>query len=297
MANILVYIHTEGDRPTPAALQTLGEGRRIATAVGGTLYAMVQLEDADDGSLSAPAHEKIVTTLGRYGADKAVLAPGPGTGGPTLWATGGTALATAFDYLNPMLVLFAADAAGRDMAPRLAARTGAVFCAEPSIERGPRGEIVFSRTVYGASFRRRLAAEDLDRSVIATLTPGSYRTAEGDDDAEVVFLDLPPETTNGVEYLGSVADPGAALETAPADRKIGLGARSVAPERYVACAASGSSAHLGAISGDAEIVAINSDPDAPIFRAASYGIVGDLADILPELIAAIRGHNPVAATP
>jgi electron transfer flavoprotein alpha subunit len=83
---------------------------------------------------------------------------------------------------------------------------------------------------------------------------------------------------------------------APTERQIGIGARSVAPELYIVCAASGSSAHLGAISSDAEIVAIDIDPEAPIFRAASYGIVGDLADILPDLIAAIRKHNPVAAT-
>lgn len=338
MASILVYIHTEGDRPTTAALETLGEGRRIASALGATVYAMVQLSEADDGTLSGPAHTEIVTTLGRYGADKAVIAPGNGARGPALWASHGTALHTAFDYLQPMLVLFAADAAGRDMAPRLAARTGAVFCAEPSVERGPRGEIVFSRTVYGAAFRRRLAADDLDRAVVATLTPGSYRPAEGTDDAEVLFLEVPSEHTSTVEYLDSVADPGAALDTArvvvtagggvrdeatyklvreladalggevaatqavcarglaPAERQVGIGARSVAPVLYIACAASGSSAHLGAVSGDAEIIAIDINPNAPIFRAASYGIVGDLADILPDLIAAVREHNPVAAT-
>jgi len=47
-----------------------------------------------------------------------------------------------------------------------------------------------------------------------------------------------------------------------------------------------------AVSPDAEIVAINSDPQAPIFRIAAYGIVGDVAKVLPGLLASLRKQGP-----
>lgn len=81
---------------------------------------------------------------------------------------------------------------------------------------------------------------------------------------------------------------------APRHQAIGVGARHVAPALYVVCAASGSPAHLGAVSPDATIIAINADPAAPVFRVASYGIVGRLEQVIPDLIAALAGHPPAA---
>lgn len=56
------------------------------------------------------------------------------------------------------------------------------------------------------------------------------------------------------------------------------------------CGASGSNAHLGAVSLDAEIIAIDRDPRAPIFRAARWGLVGALEDVLPALVAALEAR-------
>jgi electron transfer flavoprotein alpha subunit len=76
---------------------------------------------------------------------------------------------------------------------------------------------------------------------------------------------------------------------APASREVGVGARHVAPQLYIVCGASGSPAHLGAVAPDAEIVAIDRDPEAPIFKIASYGIVGAIEDVVPALIESLRG--------
>jgi electron transfer flavoprotein alpha subunit len=76
---------------------------------------------------------------------------------------------------------------------------------------------------------------------------------------------------------------------APESREIGVGARHIAPVLYVVVGASGSASHLGAVSPDSEIVAIDRDPDAPIFKIASYGIVGTIEDVVPRLIAGLRG--------
>jgi electron transfer flavoprotein alpha subunit len=77
---------------------------------------------------------------------------------------------------------------------------------------------------------------------------------------------------------------------APAALAIDIGARRVAPALYIACAASGSPAHLGAVSPDAVIVAINSDPEAPVFQAAHYGMIGAVEDVVPALLATLQAR-------
>src|SRR5665213_1173227 len=147
-------------------------------------------------------------------------------------------------------------------------------------EFAPRIDAAQIRTTPGEPFREAAQTVDL------TAAPLIVSVGRGIGEQENLGIVEELAQALGAELAASrpICDAG----WLPMDRQVGSSGQTVSPKLYIAVGISGAIQHLVGMKGAKTVVAINKDPDAPIFEVAHYGIVGDLFEVVPALVEEIK---------
>jgi electron transfer flavoprotein alpha subunit len=303
--------------------ETVTAARTIAESLGAETHA---------AALGVPGTGDAANALARVGADT-IFAAEHDTFDRYAAESFAATLAQHIRETGYDVVIFAATAFGRDLAPRVAAKLDVPLAADVTEIDVVDGEIVITRPVYGgrAFARMTIAATPKLLSVRPNVFRPVVRDGRGDRRALAVAgdpandrvrvratqgatgdrLDVGeapivvsggrgmkgPENWHLLEALRDALGAQAALGASravvdagwrPHAEQVGQTGKTVSPQLYFAIAISGAMQHLAGMRSAKTIVAINKDADAPIFKVADYGVVGDVGEILPALTEEIR---------
>jgi len=286
-----------------------------ATAIGGEVHILIAGSNAGD---AAKAASQVA------GVSKVIHADAPHLDHGLAENVAAQVLTIANNYSH---ILFAATAAGKNIAPRVAAKLDVGQISDITKVISPD---TFERPIYAGNAIATVQSQDKVKVITVRTTGFDPAAATGGSAAvettspvadsgkssfqgsEIAKNDRPELTAakiivSGGRALGSsdkfnevltpLADKlGAALGAsraavdagyAPNDWQVGQTGKIVAPQLYIAAGISGAIQHLAGMKDSKVIVAINKDPEAPIFAIADYGLEADLFTAVPELVKAL----------
>jgi electron transfer flavoprotein alpha subunit len=318
-ADILIYVEIARDgqfKKSTAEVATAG--RALADQSGGSLCALVAGQHD---------HESGMGVLGRHGVDRILHVGGEAFDRYTL-AAHAAALVAAAGMCDPQVILLSASLIGKELGPSTAAMlerglvsdvtalsidgsgiltTKPRFAGKAIAEIAVGGPAVVSlrpNSMPLAESAREPAVETLTVEAPAETVRLVELQASGEKTLELTEAEVVVSGGRGIgdaDKWGIVLDLAAALGAAqgasravvdsgwrPHAEQVGQTGKVVSPKLYVAAGISGAIQHLAGMSSSKVIVAVNKDPEAPIFKVADYGIVGDVHEVLPMLTDAVK---------
>ncbi|WP_242370926.1 electron transfer flavoprotein subunit alpha/FixB family protein [Anaeromyxobacter sp. SG26] len=312
MANVLIVAEQFGGAVRKATLHALSAGREVARRTGGTLHVAVlgsgigpvaeelagygaEVHAADAAVLEHPlaeAHAPVVAELARAVEATHVGAAATAFGKDLLPRVAGlleAAMATevlGFGGEGAEVTFRRPMWAGNVLAEVALATPVKVFTVRatefPAAAKEGKGAVTAAQvSVDAGALRTRYAGFTEVKSARPELTEARIVVAGG----RGTKGDFKPIEALADELNAAVGASRAAVDAGwvPNDWQVGQTGKVVAPELYVAAGISGAIQHLAGMKGSKVIVAVNKDPDAPIFQLADYGLVADLFKALPEL--------------
>lgn len=323
--NVAVFIEQHGGEIASVSYEMLGEGRKLADALGEKLIAIVAGHEM----------QNTVEELVKYGADRVVYMDGPDLASfqDDPYAQ---VVSEFIDREKPAIMLAGATAIGRSFVPKVAARVyGGLTadCTKLEIDT-ERRLLLGTRPAFGGNLMATIIAPN-HRPQIATVRHKVMKPAQRDEqrtgevvvhrveqdtlDIRTKLVDIVKEVESTVNITeadiivsggrgmgkpenlrmlfelaevmgGAVGASRAAVDAGwiPYSHQVGQTGKTVCPKLYIACGISGSVQHMAGMQSSDYIIAINKDPDAPIFQVANLGIVGDALQVVPELTKALK---------
>jgi electron transfer flavoprotein alpha subunit len=298
------------------SFEAVSEGRRIADGLGTDVTAVVV----------GAGIEGLTGELQKYGPDKILVADDPALAEYTTDAYTNV-IAGLIQSLDPAVILIGASVQGKDLCARLAARLDAGLAMDCTVIKLDSGILTCTRPMFGGKIfadveiegspqliairpnvmdivetAKDCVVEKVDVNVGEVKTTVVEKNMETGDKIELTEADIIVSGGRGtsgdfaaIEQLaaafgGAVGASRSAVDEGwrPHSDQVGQTGKVVSPVLYVACGISGAIQHLAGMSTSKFIVAINKDPEAPIFSKADLGIVGDLAEVVPAMAEEVK---------
>ena len=317
---VLIFAEQREGVLKPTSFEAATLGRELSSQIGGDLSVVII------GSGSSA----LTSNFNEYGADKVYLADGDDLkyyDGERY----SDILKEAISLSNSSVIIMIASAMGKDLAPRIASMIDAGLATECTGAEISAELLIATRPIFAGKALMKLKinsdvqvltlrpnvfpqkSEGNKKPEIVNLQIGEKKNPI--IDVQHVKSERPelteasiivsggrgvggPENFHLIEELADELSAAVGASRAvvdagwrPHSEQVGQTGKTVSPNLYIACGISGAIQHLAGMSSSKVIVAVNKDPDAPIFKVATYGIVGDLFEVIPKLVESVKDLN------